>query len=227
MTTPFQAFLENGWHVTDLLELHKEKNAKKKTHHAYEVLPKSCVVLLVACWEAFLEDVAETGVKFLVDKSVSPTMLPKSLLGHISAELKQDRNELRVWDLADEGWKRVVKDHYKVMLAKHLGPFNTPKAGNVDNLFKATMGIENLSSCWSWKGMPNKDAKDKLGEIVSLRGSIAHRVNASKKVTRALANRHGIHLLNLAIKTSNHVRHCLHSATGEYPWVEESYKSVK
>lgn len=227
MTSPFQIFVDNGIHVTELLTLHEEKNADKKTHHAYEVLTKSCLVLLVACWEAFLEDTAERAVDFLVEKVQSPANLPKELLKHVSNELKGNKNELKVWDLAGVGWKSVVKDHYRAMLKKHLGPFNTPRAGNVDNLFNAVLGIDNLSTCWSWKGMPNAGAKETLSQIVMLRGEIAHRVQASKKVTRALANRHGIHLLNLAVKTSNRVRIYVHGVTGDYPWEEETHASVK
>ncbi|MBI5937329.1 MAG: hypothetical protein HY850_05720 [Betaproteobacteria bacterium] len=227
MSTPFERFLDNGEHVVELLKLHAEKNADKKTHHTHEILTKSCLVLLVACWEAFIEDTAEAAVAFLVSHTASPKDLPKELLRFISTELKNSKNDQAVWELAGEGWKNVVQTHYKAMLSKHLGPFNTPRAGNIDNLFHAVLAIEKLSSCWVWKGMSNQHAKDVLSEAITLRGSIAHRVQASQKVTSALANRYGIHLFNLAIKTSNKMRIYLYSVTGEYPWVEESYGSVK
>lgn len=227
MTTPFETFLGNATHVVELLELHAEKNAGKKTHHTHEILTKSSVVLFVACWEAFLEDTAEEAVKFLVSKITSPKNLPKELLKFVSTELKNNKNDLKIWELAGDGWKQVLQHHYTAMLSKHLGPFNTPRAGNIDNLFHVVLGIEHLSSCWSWKGMSNQHAKDMLSDAISLRGSIAHRVQASEKVTSAVANRYGSHLIYLAIKTSNKIRRYVHSITGEYPWVEERYNSVK
>ncbi len=227
MESPYDGFVANGLQVLELLALHEEKNADKKTHHAHEILTKSCVVLMVACWEAFVEDAAEKSVDFLLDKADSPSKLPKGLLKHVADELKSDKNDLMVWSLAGEGWKSTVKSHYKAMLSKHLGPFNTPKAGNIDNLFKSVLGIEDFSSCWSWKNMSNKSAKEKLSNIVALRGTIAHRVQAAEKVSRHLADAQARHLIFLAIKSSNRLRKYLHFLTNEFPWDEQSYHSVK
>lgn len=227
MTSPFSKFIDNAEHAVELITLHEELNKGKKTHHEHEVLTKSCIVLLVACWEAFVEDCAESAVEFLVKEISSPTKLPKELLKHISSELKADKNDLKVWDLCGDGWRQIVRIHYKAMLSKHLGPFNTPRAGNIDNLYKAVLGLENLSSCWHWKRMSPKMAKEKLSEIITLRGSIAHRVEASRKVTRAYTNRAGINLIFLSIKTSNHVRKYIYGATGKFPWDEESHQSIK
>ena len=227
MSTPFDNFVNNGSQVLDLITLHEEKNSGKKTHHTYEILTKSCVVLMVACWEAFIEDIAEKSVEFLVENSESPNDLPKSLLKHIALELKNEKNELKIWELAGDGWKKITKDHYKVMLRKHLGPFNTPRAGNIDDLYKKVLGLENLSSNWTWKGMTNKSAKAKLSDMITLRGSIAHRVQTSKKVSRKIADKNALHLIYLAIKTSNKVRTYLYKETGAYIWGQVSSDSIK
>lgn len=227
MENPIDGFIQNGKQVLELLALHREKNADKKTHHAHEILTKSCVVLLVACWEAFVEDAAEKSVQFLVEKLDVPSNLPKVLLRHIALELKSDSNDLKVWELSGDGWKAAVSGHYRAMLSKHLGPFNSPKAGNIDELYKRTLGLENFSSGWAWKGMSNKNAKQKLNELIELRGAIAHRVQTSKRVTRALADAYAVHLIFLAIKSSNSLRQHLKAAVGEFPWDEASYNSVR
>lgn len=227
METPFTSFLENAEHVVELFTLHKEKNKFKKTHHDSEILVKSGVVLFVACWEAFIEDTAERAVDYLVDNADTPSKLPKELLKFIAAELRGNKNELKVWDIAGDGWKNASKDHYKTMLAKHLGPFNTPRAGNIDNLYAAVLGIDNVSACWVWKGMTNKNAKDRLNKMIALRGAIAHRVQASERVSFRMGNDYAIHLLKLAIKTSNRVRKHVGAHVGSYPWPEESYRSIK
>lgn len=227
MNSPFEDFLVNASQVLELLTLHEEKNAEKKTHHTHEVLTKSCAVLLVACWEAFVEDAAETALNFIIDNVNSPANLPKELMKSVALELKSDKNDIKIWGLADGGWKQIVKAHYKTMLSKHLGSFNTPRAGNIDDLYKQVLGLEDLSECWVWKNMPNKNAKEKLSALVTLRGSIAHRVKTSNKVSRNLVDGYATHLLFLAIKTSNRIRKYAHQSTGVYPWVEESYHSVK
>jgi hypothetical protein len=223
----FERFLDNAIHVLELIELHTKSNQDKKTHHKHEVLLKSCVVLLVACWEAFIEDTAETALEFILKKVTSPSQLPKGLKKYVAESVKDDKNDLKVWELAGDGWKVVAKTHCKAMLSKHLGPFNTPRAANVDGLYKSVLGLEDVSSCWRWKNMSNKSAKDKLSEVVSLRGAIAHRVQATKRVSRAVADRYAMHFLYLSIKTTNHVREHLHAVTGSYPWDEVSYNSVK
>lgn len=227
MAAPFDIFLDNATHVVELLQLYDEKNAGKKNHHTHEILTKSSVVMFVACWEVFLEDAAQKALEFMVAKISSPKSLPKELRRFVSTELKNDKNDLKIWELAGDGWKEILLLHYSSMLNKHLGQFNTPKAGNVDNLFQTVLGIDHLSSCWSWKNMTNEKAKRKLSDAISLRGSIAHRVQTSDKVTSALANSIGSHLIFLSIKTNNRIRSYIHSITGEYPWSEESYNSVK
>ena len=227
MSNPFKKFVENSKEVVALITLHEEKNLGKQSHHSLEILTKSCVVLMVACWEAFIEDTAEQAVSFMVDNTKSPKKLPKALLKFIASELKAEKNELKIWELAGDGWEKITKDHFKTMLHKHLGPFNTPRAGNIDELYKKVLGLENLSSYWTWKGMTNKSAKNKLSDMITLRGSIAHRVKTSKKVSRALADKNALHLVYLAIKTSNKVRKFMHSETGKYIWPERSIKSIK
>lgn len=227
MKPPFENFLENALQVLDLLTLHEEKNADKKTHHTHEILTKSCAVLLVACWEAFIEDAAEAALASIIDHVKSPADLPNELVKSVALELKNDKNDIKIWGLAGEGWKLIAKTHYKTMLSKYLGPFHTPRAGNIDSLYKHVLGLEDLSACWAWKSMSNKNAREKLSALVTLRGSIAHRVQTSNKVSRNLVDSHAKHLLFLAIKTSNRVRKHVHQSTGVYPWDEESYHSVK
>lgn len=226
MVPPFDTFADNAQHVLALLTLHEEKNADEKTQNTHEILTKSCVVLLVACWEAFVEDCAERAVDFLVANAESPEKLPKELLKCISSELKSDKNDLKIWELAGDGWKITAKEHYKKMLNKHLSPFNTPRAGNIDALYKSVLGLDDLSSCWHWEEMSNKNAKDKLSDAITLRGAIAHRVQTSEKVTHELADGYAIHLIYLSVKTSNAVRNHIHHITGQYPWMVESIEGV-
>ena len=65
-----------------------------------EVLNKSGIVLLVACWEAFVEDLAVTSLEFMVNESADHRKLPRDLL-----ELVGNKNQgLKAWSLAGNGW---------------------------------------------------------------------------------------------------------------------------
>ncbi len=216
-SNPFESFIENALQVLELLELHVEKNVDNGTRHKHEILLKSCVVLLVACWESFIEDTAEKALDFMIKEVRAPSSLPKDLQKFIAATVKSDQDELKAWDLAGEGWKVVVKDHRKAMVQKYPGPFNTPRAGNIDSLYKSVLGLPDVSPCWSWKRMGNKAAKDKLSALVTLRGAIAHRVQTSEKVKRSLVDGYAKHLLCLAIKTTNRVRVHVYSNCWEVP----------
>lgn len=60
-----------------LLELHKDKGGiAKGRRYGLEVLNKSAIVLLTACWEAYCEDVSAEALEHIVTHSPSPDKLP-------------------------------------------------------------------------------------------------------------------------------------------------------
>jgi len=64
---PIQRFEGNVGEVKRILEIHREIAGKAPGRKRdVEVLNKSAVVLLVACWEAFIEDLAEAAFDFLL-----------------------------------------------------------------------------------------------------------------------------------------------------------------
>jgi hypothetical protein len=99
-------------------------------------------------------------------------------------------------------------------------------APQVDELFVKTIGLADLSSAWSWPGRKRSAAVEALGDLITLRGSIAHRVQHSASVYKntvvsavELASR-------LAVKSTNKVRVHIHSATGKLPWQGVTYKGM-
>jgi hypothetical protein len=87
-------------------------------------LNKSAIVLLTACWEAFIEDAASAAFEFLLNESSDATKLPKEILKRVAKFVKEDKNELKVWDLAQSGWKQVLHDYKRQMLRSHISFFN-------------------------------------------------------------------------------------------------------
>jgi hypothetical protein len=104
------------------------------------------------------------------------------------------------------------------MLRKFVAPFNTPKTAQVNDLYRGLIGIPKLSDEWHWKGITSRQACAKLDALVVLRGSIAHRVSASKKVGKGDVNRGIEFLVRLAISSSNGVCAFVHGKTKKFPW---------
>jgi hypothetical protein len=225
MANPIDLFVKNAQEALSLLDLHTEKTGSKPGRRfGVEILNKSAIVLMTASWEAFLEDCVTEAFDFIVAEVPHHSRLPKGLLKATAKLLKEDANEIKVWDLAGDGWKAVLKAYQKQMLQKHLGSFNTPKAANVDALFKAALDLSPISLHWSWKGMPVAAARVKLERYLKLRHEIAHRVNASETVFKEDAADYAAFIIRLAAQSATAVRQHVFALIGKYPWGDRSLK---
>lgn len=219
MSDPIKLFVENTTEVRTLVKFHEEITGTGPGRRAgVEVLNKSGIVLLAACWEAFVEDCASTAFEFVLDEVKDPGKLPKVVRQRVARFLKEDKNELAVWNLAKDGWKDALRTFKQRMLHTHVSFFNTPKAGNVDALFDTLLGLPNLSKCWHWQGMSVTSAKRRLADYIELRGAIAHRVKTSNSVHKSKVTNFAEFITRLAVRTANVVRRHVRSLVGKYPW---------
>src|SRR5262249_41449291 len=140
----------------------------------------------------------------------------------VLARVGNANNGLNAWKLAGAGWKQVLRDNLKEVLARTTGSLNTPKTAQVEELFEKTIGLSNLSSLWRWHGSNPKKAAEKLDDLVTLRGSIAHRVSAAREVLKTDVQQAAEFVLRLGAASSNAVRAHLRVRTGEIPWDEYS-----
>lgn len=68
---------ENLGEVSRLYEIHTQISGHGPGYkHDVQVLNKSAVVLLVACWEAFIEDLALSAFDEMLEKAVEPDIFP-------------------------------------------------------------------------------------------------------------------------------------------------------
>jgi hypothetical protein len=215
---PIATFIENTKEVLGLVDLHEQKTGKKSgRRYGVAVLNKSGIVLLTACWEAFVEDTASMAFEFLLEKTSDPNKLPNQVLRKVAVWVREDKNELRPWDLAAEGWRNILRDYKGKMLHSHVSFFNTPKAGNVDNLFEALLGLPNISRKWEWIGMSPDKARERLANYIDLRGSIAHRVKSSRPVHKQTVTDYTDFVTRLAVRTANVTRKHVEGLTGQAP----------
>lgn len=85
--------------------------------------------------------------------------LSKEIRKVVAKELKGEKNELAVWDLADDGWKSVLRARLTRMRAERARSLNTPKAAQLTKLFSDTLGVNDITVAWTWKGMSSKKAQ--------------------------------------------------------------------
>ena len=218
-----QGLLDNLKESLSVLDIHEKVSGQGRGRkHGVEVLNKSALVLIVACWEAYVEDTIDSALTFMIDNCTDHTVFPKNVLDRVSS----GKQGPKAWDLAGEGWKDALRDNLTGVLSKTTGALNTPRAKQVDELFDKVIGLHNLSSKWTWRHVTADQAIARLDTLITTRGSIAHRVKHSDTVYKK-AVRDAVDLITrLAVRTNNEARSHVHSRVGKYPWYAIRYKST-
>ena len=192
--------------VRRLLQIHRNVAGNERGRkYGVEVLNKSAIVLLVACWEAYVEDLAKASFDRLLDAASNHSVFPMTVLTRASKPLKDSSDERAVWDLAGSGWRQVVETHRDTTLEKYVDRLNTPSAKNIDELFTSLLGIKSLSKSWSWSRLSSGKAVEKLSSLIDVRGQIAHRVEATESVRKGYVTSSADMISRLAVCSHNRV----------------------
>lgn len=213
------SFDQNCADIDRLVEIHEDitgDSAGRK--YGVEVLNKAAVVQLTAIWEAYCEDIAAEALSFIVQNTPEASRLPLGLRKQVANELKLDPHELAVWRLAGDGWRRVLEMRLTVYTAQRNRSLNTPKTEQIDSLFEKTLGIQNISNNWYWRGMSKTQAQSKLDGYIDLRGAIAHRGRANLSVTKFKVNDYYGHIKRLVGKVGDRVEKTANDTTGQSIW---------
>lgn len=217
------AFVDNLKEVDRLKAIHGQITTKGPGRkYDVQILHKSAIVLMVACWEALIEDLAKNALDEMIKGAKDHKIFPPFVLERVASM----NSGVNSWKLAGSGWKKVLEGNLEGVLSKTTSALNTPRAAQINELFKKTIGLEEISSSWYWSGRTRKSAEDALDDLITLRGSIAHRVTTSSSVTlkhvtdsRELINR-------LAVKSHNSVCAYLEEKLGKSPWGRLAYKAT-
>ena len=194
--------------------------------HELEVLNKSALVLLVACFESYLEDLAEAAFDIMIENAQTPDVFPGKVLSIAVAPLTEKSSWPGVWKLAGEGWREILIQHKILVLKKHTGAFNSPKSHKIDDLFNSLIGIKSLTGSWHWNGMSTRRAVEKLDDLVSIRGDLAHRLSSSKRIYKKDIVSGIAFIKYLIVLSHNHVNKYLAERTGQEPWIYYKQKNV-
>lgn len=216
--------IQNTDEVDRLIEIHAQLGGTGAgRRHNIEVINRSAIVMLVACWEAYIEDLATIGFDYLLLNAESAEQLPEKLKANVARRIKEKNDDRFVWKLADTGWKQVLNKYKIEILTQHTGRFNTPRVKQVDKLYESLIGLRHVSNSWKWSGTSNTNAKRRLENLVTLRGEIAHKVMAGRSVHKehVVSARHLIGFLSAA--TSNRIADHLTEITGRTPFDHVEY----
>lgn len=179
-------FGNNSQDVKRLFDIHARLGGTGKgRRYDLEVINKSAVVLICAFWEAYNEDICDETIDHLTRHLADPARLPVPLKKVIARHLKEDLNELAVWRMAGAGWQSVFRGN-AALTKRRIAALNTPKSGNIRDLFMDSLGIADITkTCWKRKRLRPTEARDRLDRFVTLRGAIAHRGVAASSVKKA------------------------------------------
>jgi len=226
--SPFDALNANLVDVLKLETIHTELTGDKRGRRFdVDVLNRSGIVLAVAAWESLVEDVAVAAFDQLLASAADPSVFPARVLALAGNPLREDKDERRVWALAGDGWKDVLRAHRDAVLRDFLGGFHSPRPDKVDTLFERLIGLPNISAHWRWHKNTVEQVKKKLGALIDLRGTIAHRLGPERYVTKGELT-DALDLIGRASAiTQNRVNDFIHKQTGTRPWPPASYGSAE
>lgn len=214
--------------IDRILEIHGEISGSGPGYkHNVQVLNKSAIVLLLACWEAYIEDLAENSFNFMLSQARNPDVFPAHVLDIAAKEIKKNNKD--IWQLANDGWRKVMESHKESILEKYTvrGAFNTPSQKNIDTLFSNLIGFTSMSRKWYWSGMSIENSKKKLEKLIELRGNIAHKVQSSSKVTKSQVKESKELIMRLAVISNNRAIYYINDKISNKPWLTISYKKTK
>jgi hypothetical protein len=228
MKSPIRHLNESMKDARRLMEIHKDVGGTGQgRRYGLDVLNKSGVMFVSAAWEAFIEEVAIQAIDHILKKAPSHDKVPLPIRKATAKGLEGDKNELKVWGLAGDGWKSVVRTYRDQVVKEEISTFNTPKPHNVDALYKKLLGIGSITASWNWKGMSVTNSKEKLKLFMETRGAIAHRGELDFTINKFYVENHRKFINRLAVRTSNIVRENVHDHVGSYPWPSATYSKFR
>jgi hypothetical protein len=199
------------------IHLHEAGQGAGRKYHV-EVLNKAAVVFTCAAWEAFCEDLVREAIEHIVEDCSDPAKVPPLLRTMISESIKKEPHAHSAWRMAGIGWRTVLRENADKAITRLTGHWNTPKAQQVQDLFKDSLGLADVTGSWHWKRNPVLRTRDTLDGFVSRRGEIAHRLQTTKAVHKWEGAAFFSHVSRLADCLDTDVGSLLASVTGKSYW---------
>ncbi len=175
--------------VDDLLDFHSRlrgTQGKGRSAANLEVLHKSAVVLLTACWESYVENILAESIeliaRYLNDSSLLNDDLRKSIASTTSKNLRINKNhDLYPWFFTGDGWRIILWEFAELKISE----LNTPDSANAKTIFALLLGIEDITLSWGRPAKSSPAAAEKLDNHLIDRHVIAHGASPTKNFTKS------------------------------------------
>lgn len=212
------ALHNNSDDVRSLWSLYQASKSSPAVQRHLGPANKGTYLLIAALWETYCEDVLLETTEELLAGTDDPESLPVAIRRAVARDLKEDRHDLSPWVLADSGWRAVVETRARRLCREVI--FHSPKAGNVDDLFRRTLGIENISLGWTTER--TDDPRTALNEHLSQRGELAHRAAATTISKRQVSDFYQL-VMDLTKAMDRQLGEYLFDTTGKDPFAVRDF----
>lgn len=201
----YQLFHKNLMDIQRLLDNHKTLSGQERGKKALDHITRSGILLLVATWEVYIEELICESVGFLSKNIRDPNDLPVPVKKFLSDCIHNSKNEIEPFKLAGRGWSEFYREQ-----AGHVtNALNTPKIEKIDKLFKDLLGVNIISRNFGLRT---------LNLIISTRGDIAHRVKLNKYVKPAILRGFMEDIRQYVLETDKAIYEHLTDLGGKTPW---------
>lgn len=176
-----------------LMEIHEEcTGGAAGRRRGYDALNRSAIILAVAAWEGFVEELLEYAVGRAARNLKGPQSLPQNVREAMIAHLYEGQGWFRltpatkasIWSLAGTGWRTL----YIKYARDRIGALHTPNYTNVKKAFSAGIGLPNLADGWGATRWTPQDYITRIDALLQLRHRIAHGVLGEETVGKTKAN---------------------------------------
>jgi len=173
-------------------------------------LTRAGVLLLCAAWELYIEELVIEAVEKSTERCATPDDLPDSVQKTIADYVRSSKHQLKPLHMAGDGWKTI----YLEIAREAVVALNTPKRHNIDQMYRALVGIEDISANWSL-------GANAVNDFVEARGDVAHRGSDAGNIhMNRLRDTYKPQICRTAAETDNAVTMYIRNAytPNQYPW---------
>lgn len=136
-----------------LVEIHGECTGQNRGRRVgYDALNRSAIILAMAAWEGFVEDLLKTAVAQISRHANGPSALSENVREAMIAYMYETHGwgklntttKETIWALTGRGWRKSYRDYTQV----RINSLHTPNYENVKKLYSSTIGLADFTCDW-------------------------------------------------------------------------------
>ncbi len=177
-----------------LVEIHEECTGQNRGRRVgYDALNRSAIILAVAAWEGFVEDLLKTAAAQISRHAKGPSALPDNVRDAMIAYMYETHGWSKlnpttkdtIWMLTGRGWRKSYRDYTQA----RINSLHTPNYENVKKLYSSTIGLADFTCDWGATRWRPEDYRQRLEDLLLLRHRIAHGMIGQETVGKTKAKK--------------------------------------